>query len=141
MHSVRLDPFSAKLLAIRTRGKSGTNHVSDNDDEYAINARAAVSTASRSMDNDSDDDYDDGNDDDDDDDDDDHDDDDDYDGGNVATATSMLPVPDRVVAFTGCDTCDKHADKGLPTMAELMAEITDLKARVQHLEERVTPAG
>ena len=132
MHSVRLDPFSAKLLAIRTRGKSGTNHVSDNDDEYAINARAAVSTASRSMDNDSDDDYDDGNDDDDD---------DDYDGGNVATATSMLPVPDRVVAFTGCDTCDKHADKGLPTMAELMAEITDLKARVQHLEERVTPAG
>ena len=132
MHSVRLDPFSAKLLAIRTRGKSGTNHASDDDDEYAINAHAAVSTASCCMDNDSEDDYDDGNDDDDD---------DDYDGGNVATATSMLPVPDRVVAFTGCDTCEKHAGEGLPTMAELMAEIADLKARVQHLEERVTPAG
>ena len=128
MHSARLDPFSAKLLAIRTRGKSGPKHASGGDGEDAINARAAVSTASCCMDDDSEDDHDDGNDD--------GNDNDDYDGGNIATATSMLPVPDRVVAFTGCDTCDKHADEGFPTMADLMTEISDLKARVQHLEER-----
>lgn len=133
MHSMRLDPFSAKLLAIRTRGKSGPNHASNDDGEDAIDARVAASTASCCMDNDDSEDDDDYGDDDDGD--------DDYDGGNVATATSMLPVLDSVVAFTGCDTCDTHAGKGLPTMAELMAEITDLKARVQHLEERVTPAG
>ena len=139
MNSVRLDPFSAKLLAIRARGKSGPNpasRLSEDDGEDAVDTRVEASTASCCVD-DNDDSEDDSDCDCGDDDDDDHD-----DGDNVATSASMLPVLDRVVVeATGCDTCGNHAGEGLPTMAQLMAEIRDLKARVQHLEERATPAG
>ena len=142
MNSVRLDPFSAKLLAIRARGKScHAGGGGDGEEEEVIDTGVAVGTTAScctDSEDDSEDDSDDG-----DDSDSDHADDAvhaDY-GDHVATTTSMLPIPDRVVDFTGCDTCDKHVGEGLPTMADLMAEISDLKARVQHLEERATPAG
>ena len=135
MHSVRLDPFSAKLLAIRTRVKSDSkpscydhpHHGEHTDDMHAF----VASTANCCVDDtDTDDDDDDGG----------VDGHNDYDGGHVATATSMLPVLERTVAFTGCDTCDKHAGEGLPTMAELMAEISDLKARMHKIEKWVDDA-
>lgn len=129
MNSVRLDPFSAKLLAIRARTKScHAGGGGNGEEEEAIDTGVAVvPTASCCTDSEGESD-------------DDSDDDADY-GDNVATTTSMLQVPDRVVDFTGCDTCDTHAVEGLPTMADLMAEISNLKARVYKLEERATPAG
>ena len=123
MRSVRLDPFSAKLLAIRTNSvcqarppsvpKETTNASADAGDAPPVPyapSRSAPDACSRMEASVS--------------------------AVSALTESVALSVIDRAVAPTDCHTCGKHdVPEGVYTMAELTEELRQLKARVAHLEQ------
>lgn len=127
MRSVRLDPFSAKLLAIRTgHGKApdrGPRLLDEEPSEPAVESLTVTDAVPES-----------------------------YEPPSLAytpsrsapnapareevpigaVMESVLSVHERAVAPTGCETCDEHAPTSI---AELVKEIADLKVRVSSLED------
>lgn len=107
MRSVRLDPFSAKLFAIRTgHSKAPVRDpplLDEEPIESVIESPTATDATARGE------------------------------APIGAVMESALSARKRAVAPTGCKTCDEHAPTSI---AELAQEIADLKARVVSLEDR-----
>ena len=106
MRGVRLDPFSAKLLAIRTgHSKAPVRGPPLLDEKSPTATDATDATDALGLE-----------------------------GSSVgAVMESSLSVHERVVASTGCETCQEHAPT---TIAELAKEVADLRERVRVLEVR-----
>lgn len=106
MRSVRLDPFSAKLLAIRTghsRAPVRDPPLLDENPPTATDATDATDALG-------------------------------LEGESVVTVMApSLSVHKRAVAPTGCETCQEHAPTSI---AELAKELADLRKRVHSLEDR-----
>lgn len=130
MHSVKLDPFSAKLLAIRTGHGKPPDHGLRLLDEEPIETVVEPLTATYRMPES-------------------------YEPPSLAytpsrsapdapargeapigaVMESVLSVRKHAVAPTGCHTCDEHAPTSI---AELVQELADLKRRVFALENLTT---
>ena len=118
MYRARLDPLSARLLAIRLKnGNLATQTSCCSEPEPLAEPEPAaeppVVATAVAMDEEDDD----------------------------MVADAPAELADHALASTDCDTCGTHVGESEPRMADVMAELQKITARLTRLERSVFPTA
>ena len=118
MHRARLDPLAARLLAIRIKnGNLATQTPCCAEPEPPAEpepaAKPPVVPTAVAMEEEDDD----------------------------MVADAPADLADHALAPTDCDTCGTHVGEGEPSMADVVAELQKINARLARLERSVFPTA
>ena len=107
MHRARLDPLAARLLAIRLKNGNLAAQTPCCSEPEPLAEPPVVPTAVAMEEEEED-----------------------------MVADAPAELADHALASTDCDTCGTHVGQGEPSMAEVVAELQKINARLAKLERR-----